>query len=502
MPNTAKSSMTNLSKSKILACRQCPKRLWLELNKPELRDDSAAEVSYAIGNRVGEVARQVFDSDSHGAFIDIAELGHAEAIAQSAALLAEGAGPVFEAGLCASGALAYADVMLPERSHNTLRWRMIEVKSATSVKDYYYDDIAVQSFVAAEAGVPLHSISLAHVNNQFVYPGDGNYHGLFHVVDLTDETIQRHGEVREWLTLAHETAQLPDEPAIDTGAHCYAPFTCGFHAYCHEGKAVPDYPLKSLPRLSGKRRAAMEDSGIDDLRDAPDELLNEIQQRVKQCSLTGEPYFDAEGAAADLANLKFPAYFLDFETIGFAVPIWEGTRPFQQTPFQFSLHIIHEDGNVKQHGFLDLSGSNPSRACAQELIDHCGIVGPIFVYNAKFEAGVIRELAKFYPELAPQLHAINTRIVDLYPIAQKRYYHPSQHGRWGLKSVLPAICPDLSYDDLDGVQNGNMAQQAYQEAISPETSPERRDHLRQQLEEYCKLDTWAMVRMWQVFRGA
>jgi hypothetical protein len=133
-------------------------------------------------------------------------------------LLAEAAGPLFEAGLTASGALAYADVMLPDRSDGTLRWRMIEVKSSTSVKDYQRDDIAVQSFIAAEAGVPLASISLAHINNAFIYFGGGRYEGLFEVVDLTEETVDRHEEVRQWLTLAHETAakrkNRPSKPAI------------------------------------------------------------------------------------------------------------------------------------------------------------------------------------------------------------------------------------------------------------------------------------------------
>lgn len=493
--------MTNLSKSKILACRQCPKRLWLEIHKPELRDDSASEAVFAIGNRVGEVARQVFDPEGKGAFIDISELGHAVAISRSAELIAEGSGPVFEAGLCASGALAYADVMLPERSGDVTHWRMIEVKSSASVKDYHRDDIAVQSFVAAEAGVPLHSISLAHVNNQFVYPGEGNYDGLFHVVDLTDETKQRHGEVREWLTQAHATARLPEPPSIDTGDHCYTPFACGFHGYCHKEEIQPDYPLTSLPRLHAKRRTAIEESGIDDLREVPDDMLNDIQRRVKECSITGEAYFDRAGAARELAGLGFPATFLDFETIGFAVPIWKGTRPFQQVPFQFSLHIVDAEERSDHHGFLDLSGENPSEACAHELVRLCGSEGPVFAYNAKFESAIIRMLAERVPDLAPQLHAINARMVDLYPIAQRHFYHPSQHGRWGLKSVLPALCPDLSYDELEGVQNGMLAQTAYEEAISPATTPERQEQLRQQLHEYCKLDTWAMVRIWEIFKG-
>lgn len=494
--------MPNLSKSKILAYRQCPKRLWLEVNKPELRDDSASEVVFAIGNRVGEVARQVFDPRGNGHTIDIGELGHAEAIARSASLLAEGTGPVFEAGITAAGALAYADVMLPERSGGTLRWRMIEVKSSTGVKDYHRDDIAVQSFIAAEAGVPLASMAVAHINREFTYFGGDRYDGLFEVVDLSGETADRHDEVRQWLTAAHEIASQPEEPAIETGDHCHKPFTCGFCDYCNRGKTFPEFPLGSLPRLHPNRRAAIEGKGIEDLREAPDELLNAIQQRVKECSVTGLPYFDAEGAAAALGIYGSPAYFLDFETIAFAVPCWEGTRPYQQIPFQFSLHTVQSHGNTEHVGFLDLSGCDPSRDCAVDLIRLCGIQGPVFAYSATFETRVIRDLAERFPDLAPHLHAIAARIVDLLPIARNHYYHPSQQGSWSIKAVLPALCPELSYDTLDGVQNGHMAQQAYQEAIAPETSAERKARLRQQLHEYCKLDTLAMVRIWQVLRGA
>jgi predicted RecB family nuclease len=493
--------MRTLSKSKIIAYRQCPKRLWLEIQKPELRDDSASEMVFAIGNQVGEIARQVFDSHGNGAFIDINALGHAEAISQSAMLLAEGRGPLFEAGLTASGALAYADVMLPDRSDGTLRWRMIEVKSSTSVKDYHRDDIAVQSFIAAEAGVPLASIAVAHINNAFTYFGGGRYEGLFEVVDLTEETVDRHEEVRQWLTLAHEIANQPEEPAIETGDHCHKPFTCGFCDYCNRDKIWPEYPLSSLPGIRQARRVAIEETGVDDLREAPDELLSAIQKRVKECSMTGEPYFNAEGAAAELAAYGDPGYFLDFETISFAVPRWEGTRPYQQLPFQFSLHIVHGDGCMEHQGFLDLSAADPSQACAVELIRLCGNKGPVFAYNAGFESRVIRELADRFPEIAGQLSAIATRLVDLLPIARRHYYHPSQHGSWSIKAVLPALCPDLSYDALDGVQDGNMAQTAYQEAIAPGTTSERKEQLNDQLHEYCKLDTLAMVKIWQIFRG-
>jgi hypothetical protein len=496
--------MRNLSKSKILAYRQCPKRLWLEIHRPELRDDSASEAVFAIGNQVGEIARGIFDPDQTGVTIDIGELDHPEALARSAILLAEGKGPIFEAGITAEGALAYADVMLPDRSDGTLRWRMIEVKSSGSVKDYQRDDLAVQSYLAAHSDVALSSASIAHIDNQFVYPGDGDYRGLLKENDLTEEASSRSDEVQEWIAGAQAVVALPDEPVIETGPQCVYPYTCSFCEYCNRDKVAepaPDYPLSSLPRFHWRKHELMEELGIDDLRNVPDEYLSDTQAHIKQHTVAGTVFFDTEGAAADLAPYGFPAYFLDFETVMLTVPIWKGTRPFRQIPFQFSLHILEESGSIQHHGFLDLSGDDPSLACAESLVNLCAENGPIFAYNAGFEKMVIRELADRFPTYAAALETIIERVVDLHPIAKNRYYHPSQHGSWSLKAVLPALCPELSYGSLDGVQDGSMAVSAYQEAIAPETTNERKAQIQSQLREYCKLDTFAMVRIWEMFRG-
>ena len=493
--------MGNLSKSKILAYRQCPKRLWLELHKPELRDDSASELVFQIGNQVGVVARTIYDAGGVGELIDIQALGHEQALARSAALLQSGAGPIFEAGFAAGGALAYADVMLPAEQDGEVAWKMIEVKSSTGVKDYHRDDLAVQAHLAAASGVRLASISLAHIDSSFVYPGDGDYDGLLKEKDLSEATAARGDEVREWIRGAQAVAGLADEPVVATGAQCSSPYPCGFAEYCNQGKVLPAYPLSSLPRLHPSRRQQIEAAGHDDLRDVPDELLGAIQNRVKQCSLSGEAYFDAAGAAADLAPYGFPAYFLDFETAMFAVPIWQGTRPYQQLPFQFSLHVLAENGELQHHGFLDLSGDDPSRACAESLVALCGDHGPVFAYSAGFECRVMRELAGRFPEFAPALESIIARVVDLLPIARNRYYHPSQHGRWSIKAVLPAAIPGLSYDQLDGVQDGGMAVAAFIEAIDPATPAARKSEIESQLFSYCQLDTLAMVRLWQFFTG-
>ena len=257
-----------------------------------------------------------------------------------------------------------------------------------------------------------------------------------------------------------------------------------------------------MPRLKTHAvKDFIETNSIKDLRNVPDEYLDDIQRRVKAQTLSGQPFFDHVGAAAELAQYNLPAYFLDFETIHFAVPIWKGTRPYQQIPFQFSRHALSPMGDLDHSEFLDLSGDDPSEQFAEALIAGCGQVGPVFVYSAAFEATRITELADRFPRLQGPLLAINERIVDLLPVARRYYYHPAQQGSWGLKSVLPAIATDLSYDKLDGVQDGGMAMTAYLEAIHAETATTRKEEIRRQLLDYCGLDTYALVRLWQHFAG-
>lgn len=494
--------MRNFSKSKLMALRQCEKRLWLEVHRPDLREDSEqAEYRFQVGHQVGDMARTLFDPDGKGALIDIEKEGFAAAFARSAELLKHRL-PIFEAGLAGGGALAFADVMLPTEPPAELSWQMIEVKSSTSVKDYHRDDIAVQAYVATITGVPLASVSLAHIDSSWTYPGNNDYRGLLKLNDLTEEALARHGEVFDWVKRANEVVGHSEEPAIAIGQQCSSPFECGFYPYCSRNEPKPEYPVYWLPRFPSAKVRELAQAGIDDLRDVPDELLNERQRRVKKHTLDNQPYFDAEAAAADLACHPLPAQFLDFETIQFPVPIWAGTRPYQQIPFQFSLHRVSASGILEHHEFLDLSGADPSARFAAELIRLCGEAPlPVFVYNAAFERSRINELAERFPEKRESLLAINARIVDLLPIARERYYHPSQQGSWSIKAVLPAVVPELNYRDLEGVQDGGMAMEAFLEALHPQTTSERKQCIHDQLLAYCKLDTYAMVRLWQVFAG-
>jgi hypothetical protein len=487
--------MRTLSKSKIMAFRQCARRVWLEVHRPDLKEDSASTMaSYETGHTVGDIARRLYDRGGNGELIDIDALGFPAVFDATAEALTRRT-PIFEAAFTTGDALTLADVLLPVGQR---QWRMVEVKSSTSVKDAQREDLAIQTHIATKAGVKLKSMALAHIDSSWTYPGDDNYTGLLVEEDLTEETRERQVEVQGWIDAAQTIVARSEMPMIQTGAQCDSPYACGFYDHCASLEPTVEMPIQWLPRF---RAQPWVQQGVVDLRNVPVSELNGVQQRVRECTVQGKTYFDAAGAAEDLSVHPLPAYFLDFETIQFGVPIWAGTRPYQQIPFQYSVHRLGARGRLEHGEFLDLSGKDPSRAFAEQLIQDCGSTGPVFVYNAAFENSRMSELAARFPELADGLDAIIARVVDLLPIARNRYYHPSQKGSWSIKAVLPAVVPELSYDALDGVRNGGDAQEAFLEAIALQTQSEKREALRTQLLAYCGLDTYAMVRLWQVFAG-
>ena len=286
-----------LSKSKIIAYRQCPKRLWLEVHRPDVREDSdASKAAFVIGDQVGAVARTIYDPEDEGVTLDVKVDGVEKAIAHTAKLVVKAEGPIFEAGFQAGAGRAFADVLLPHEQDGNTAWRMIEVKSSSSLKEYYRDDIAVQAHIAREAGLVLSSVALAHVDTGWVYEVEGIYDGMLKEHDLTEEAFSRHEEVAEWIREAQKVVSDLEEPLIAPGDHCYTPFECGFCNYCHRYEEAPDFPLSVLPRFNEKRKEDCEDLGIDDLRDVPDNLLNVVQRRVRDHTIAGTTYFDENGA--------------------------------------------------------------------------------------------------------------------------------------------------------------------------------------------------------------
>lgn len=492
----------NLSKSKILAFRQCPRRLWLEIHHPEMRVDSAStQASFSVGHTVGEIARKLFDPKGEGLLIDAQAIGFDAAFELTHKALEEHR-PIFEGGFRCWGALAFADVLLPVSDKVPQTWAMVEVKSSGEVKDYHREDLAIQYYIARKDEALIVTAALAHVDTSWVYPGNGNYEGLLVPVDLTDEVYERKDEVGTWISQALDVADQDTEPTCATGPHCREPFECGFIGHCQSMEPVAAHPVAWLPRVQAQAlKKHLSRSDVYDMEHVPDKLLNRKQLRVKQHTLDNSTYFDATGAAQALAHHSLPGLFLDFETIRFVVPIWVGTRPYQQIPFQFSLHWLDNNGQLKHAEYLDLSGDDPSESFAAALVKACRPTGPIFVYNKSFEGARIRDLAERFPSIRPELDALLPRLVDLLPVAEGHFYHPSQQGSWSIKKVLPAMAPELRYESLSGVQDGTGAMNAYLEAIAPVTTATRMAEIERQLLAYCRLDTFAMIRVWSFLAG-
>jgi len=235
--------------------------------------------------------------------------------------------------------------------------------------------------------------------------------------------------------------------------------------------------------------------GFRDLRDVPGERLTRADhQRIQAVTRSGVPQLDPE-AGEFLRGLMFPRYFLDFETVAPAVPLFAGTRPYEVLPFQFSCHVLHADGRTEHRGHLDLSGGEPSRGCAEALLKAVDDAGPVIIYTG-YEQKVIAGLAGRFPDLRARLDAVTSRLVDLYPVTHRYFYHPDMHGSWSLKKILPVVAPDLSYGAGD-IQDGNAASAAWFEARLPETTPARRLVLAAELTRYCALDTEGLLRLSQ-----
>ena len=490
-----------LSKSKLLAFRQCPKRLWLQTHRPDLADyDDVTTAIMAAGTEVGEVFRTLYPT---GVLIDGDDL--AEALVKTRDMLQDDLKrPIFEATLEASDVLVRVDMLSPEADG----FRLIEVKSSTSVKPYHLDDAAIQTWVAIQAGIPVKQTAIAHLDNSFVYPGDNEYSGLFAEQAIDSEVSERLAHVVHWVSDA-KAMLAGDEPCITAGDQCHQPFDCPFLAYCAPDVGEPDFPVAILPRNS-RLVAQLKVEGYRDLREVPDErLTREIHQKILRVTKSGEAELTEEGRQI-ARSLPYPRYYLDFETIAFAVPRWAGTRPYQQVPFQFSCHIELAPGMIAPTGFLSSDGEDPRRDFAAALISAANArlfveqgmtfdpIGPVLVYNAAFERSRIKELAEHLPELAEDLLAICERMVDLLPITREHYYHPEMRGSWSLKAVLPTTGANLSYDGMT-VANGGMAQEAFLEMIEPETPVDRKEALREGLIDYCALDTYGLLELVEFF---
>ncbi|MGI9204013.1 MAG: DUF2779 domain-containing protein [Woeseiaceae bacterium] len=482
-----------LSKSRLISAWQCPKKLHLEKHRPELGEVTAkTESMFATGHRVGAIAQDIYGTaesveipfDRKTGFM----IQETQAILESNPKF-----PIFEATFRHENVLVRADVLIPTGDS----WRVIEVKASTSVKDYHVLDCAIQNWVMQQSGLQVESISLAHINNQFVYQGDGDYTGLFTEVDLTDKVVGLKQAVVDLVVEARDAVSGP-MPDINVGSQCTKPYECQFQSHCWPNDT--EFPIAGLGGSKAKL-ANYVALGHRDIRDVSIDMITaETQQRIHRITSGGAPEM-LEGGRQTLESLEYPRYFLDFETIAPAVPIWRGTRPYATLPVQWSCHIddgAQDEGlhSLRHEEFLDLSGKSPMRDLAEGLIECLDDSGPVLMYT-NYEERVIRSLIELFPDLANPLHKIIDRLFDLYPVVKDNYYHPKMLGSWSIKAVLPCIAPHMNYADLEGINEGTGAADGFIEAIAAETGAVRKAELEDQLLRYCRFDTEAMVEIVQ-----
>jgi len=452
------------------------------------------ESLFAMGHQVGAISQQLYGTADSIEIPFNRKMGLM--VQETQALIDGGADfPIFEATFQYDGVLVRVDVLIPVENG----WRAIEVKASTSVKDYHVLDCAIQDWVMRHLGLSIQSMSLAHINNQFVYPGGENYEGLLVEEDLTDEVRTLEPGVVDLIAKARDAVTGP-MPTINVGPQCSKPYECQFQSYCWPTDT--EYPIRGL----GGSKAKLADYvalGARDIRDVSiADVTAETQQRVLRVTSEGVPEV-LEGARQSLEALPYPRYYLDFETIGPAVPIWVGTRPYSSIPVQWSCHIDDGAGDgshesLRHEEFLDLSGEPPMRALAGKMIECLGESGPVLTYT-NYEEGVIKRLIELFPDLAESLQKIIDRLFDLHPVVKDNYYHPQMLGSWSIKAVLPCIAPHMNYAELEGINEGMGASDGFLEAINPETDLVRKAELEEQLLRYCKFDTEAMVEIVRFF---
>ena len=500
--------MKGLSKSRYTAFCQCPKNLWLKVFKPdEATVDDALQARFEQGNEVGDLAMGLFGEfkEAHAEKPD-SSLDLAAMVEQTQQWMQEGVKNICEASFALESHYCAVDIL----RKNGDGWDIYEVKSSTFKGEkedtpkhllVYTRDIAYQKWVLTQCGVNVKSCYLVRLNKFYVLGKKLDIHGLFHIKNMDELVDNEYVKVGTNVASAQKIL-CGEEPIEPIAIHCHEPYDCGFFGYCTKGITTPN--VFNLYRMNFKKKCDLYNQGKISFEDLVNEKLNEIQQLQVGSYLNNTQLVTPEEIRQFLGKLSYPLYFLDFETMQTAVPEYEGTHPYQQITFQYSLHWIEEEGGELQHSeYLGDSVNDPRRKLAEQLCREIPRDVCTTAYNKGFECGRLRELAKAYPDLAEHLNNIADHVIDLIePFRQKMVYLPEMNGSFSIKHVLPALRPDdseLKYDNLDGsVHNGGEAMVIYPKIA--EMSPAEAEAARQSLLKYCCLDTLAMVKVWEKLR--
>lgn len=383
------------------------------------------------------------------------------------------------------------DILVHKSSTDS--YDLYEVKSGTSVKKENIYDVTYQYLIVNEQ-IKLDRIFILHLNSEYIRYSDLNLAELFTAEDETQKVLERKDEVDKLRDIALEIAH---KPSHEDTQPCLNPKCCPCPDICHPG--LPEYSIFDIPRLSEKKKIELLSLGIVDIKDVQKSFaFNAKQRQIVEVAQSGKEHIDREAIHKEFQHFTFPLYFLDYETYLSAIPMYDGHKPQQQMVFQYSLHKMESlNGEVYHTEHLAVTKDDPSKSLIRQLRDDIGGTGSVFVWNKAFEMTRNKELAIIHPEYAEFLAGLNERIYDLGDFINFGFYlHPKFKGSWSIKNVLPVMVPELGYDEME-IGKGDQAMMAWWELIHDKLSTDDAEKTKTALLEYCKMDTWAMVKIWE-----
>ncbi|MDO8603835.1 MAG: DUF2779 domain-containing protein [bacterium] len=490
-----------ISKTIFLDYVFCAKNAWLKLHKPELLKKfelSAFEKNLMEqGNEVEAEARKLFPQG-----VEVMERGE-EAVEKTRELMEERTSAIFQATFIEDGFIARNDVLVWNKEESS--WDLYEIKGTNSLKDSgtdhnHIDDLTFQASVLSRADVPVGRYFLVHLNKDYVRMGALNIEKLFLIEDQTEIVLAGLALVEDQMKTASEYLSEKIEPK--GGCECiYTGRSRHCTTFKYSNPEVPDYSVHDISRIGGSKKKLLEliESKIFKIDDVPEDMdFSDIQTNQIAVHRRQKSMIDIDGISDEIKNLKFPLYFFDYETFAPAIPLFDGYRPYQRIPFQFSLHILEKPNTEMKHvEYLHEEMSDPSPSIAELLEEHVGAVGTVITWNKSFEAGVNRELGERLPEHRATMDRVNSLLYDLMDVFKKQHYvHPEFRGSTSIKKVLPALVPELSYSEL-GIKEGGQASNAWGEMLAKSTPPEVSAQIAKDLKIYCGLDTYAMYAIWE-----
>jgi len=484
------STNVNLSKSLFILGLQCHKSLYMHKHHPELKDkiSEEQEALFQVGYEVGDYAKQLFPGGVEIPYVANDYTGQVE---RTNAEIDKGTNTIYEATFTYDNIFVKLDILRKGKEG----WEIYEVKSSTGIKDVYFDDASIQYYVAQGSGLTVSKTSVVYINNQYVRDGDIDPKKLFVIDDITDKVKEKQSFIVENIKKLKEVL-VEDMPVIDIGKHCSEPYPCDFQGHCWQH--IPEDSVFDLKR-KGVDKFALYRKGIVEMKDIPLDILNKCQRTQAEAFIQKREIVDKKAIRDFLGTLWYPMYFLDFETFYTPIPLLNGVSPYQQVPFQYSLHSLSAaNAELKHSEFIASPGEDSRRALLNKLLADIPAVGCIISYT-DFETKRLRELSRWLPEYTNIVDLLIGNLRDLAePFKQKIYYHWMLNGSYSLKAVLPCLLPDMGYESLE-IRNGGMAIDAYFKMQESKDTNEI-EKIRRDLLEYCKLDTFAMVRILEKLR--